>query len=188
MNSYITILFSGYSTMPCAPASFRRGMIERTVASSRIVLSASQSPSLKGRNGRLLQRRQHAQHAFQVLLFHIEHQPDLAQRVDGAIQQHPHIFQLAPLPRILPRIHVGDELRIRFHHGLDDPQFVGAQGRACFGNFDDRIRELGRLHLGRTPTEFDFGGDAVGFQITFGGRHQLGRDDLAFEILDRLHG
>src|SRR5208283_2577724 len=43
-----TILLSGYSTMPCAPASFRRGMILRTVASSRIVLTASHSPSLNG--------------------------------------------------------------------------------------------------------------------------------------------
>src|SRR5262249_51179885 len=46
-NHYITILFNGYSTMPCAPASFRRGMMERTVLSSRIVFTASQSSSLR---------------------------------------------------------------------------------------------------------------------------------------------
>src|SRR6185437_8323713 len=45
---YITILLRGYSTMPCAPASFRRGMITRTVDSSRMVFTASHSPSLRG--------------------------------------------------------------------------------------------------------------------------------------------
>src|SRR3984957_15059268 len=45
-NHHITILLSGYSTMPCAPASLRRGIIVRTVVSSRIVLTASHSSSL----------------------------------------------------------------------------------------------------------------------------------------------
>src|SRR5579885_2594564 len=44
----ITILFNGYSTMPWAPASLRRGMIVRTVDSSRMVFTASQLPSLSG--------------------------------------------------------------------------------------------------------------------------------------------
>ncbi len=38
-SCHITILFSGYSTMPCAPASFSRGMMVRTVDSSRMVLT-----------------------------------------------------------------------------------------------------------------------------------------------------
>src|SRR3981081_3841897 len=46
-NHYIMILFKGYWTIPCAPASFKRGMIVRTVDSSRIVFSASQFSSLK---------------------------------------------------------------------------------------------------------------------------------------------
>ena len=44
---YITILFRGYSTIPSAPACLRRGMIVRTVDSSRIVLTASHSLSLR---------------------------------------------------------------------------------------------------------------------------------------------
>src|SRR5262249_23042019 len=39
------ILSSGYSTMPSPPACFNRGMMVRTVDSSRIVFTASQSSS-----------------------------------------------------------------------------------------------------------------------------------------------
>src|SRR5215472_12296392 len=46
-DHHITILFSGYSTIPCAPACLRRGMMSRTVDSSRMVFTASQSSSLK---------------------------------------------------------------------------------------------------------------------------------------------
>src|SRR6185437_7707667 len=42
-HGYITILFSGYSTIPWPPASLRRGIMLRTEDSSRIVLTASQS-------------------------------------------------------------------------------------------------------------------------------------------------
>src|SRR5580700_5728860 len=41
-----TILFSGYSTIPWAPAAFRRGMIVRTTSSSMMVFTAVQSGSL----------------------------------------------------------------------------------------------------------------------------------------------
>src|SRR6185437_2067060 len=46
-HTYITILFSGYSTIPSAPACFRRGIMSRTVDSSSIVFTASHSPSLR---------------------------------------------------------------------------------------------------------------------------------------------
>src|SRR5262249_46928666 len=46
-DHHITILFNGYSTMPCAPASFKRGRIVRTVDSSRMVFTASHCSSLK---------------------------------------------------------------------------------------------------------------------------------------------
>src|SRR5207249_1272209 len=36
-SDHSTILLSGYSTMPCPPACFSRGMISRTVDSSRMV-------------------------------------------------------------------------------------------------------------------------------------------------------
>src|SRR5882757_8305654 len=41
-----TILLSGYSTIPCAPAAFKRGMMVRTMFSSTIVFTAIHSGSL----------------------------------------------------------------------------------------------------------------------------------------------
>src|SRR6266581_1442268 len=53
-SHYITILFNGYSTSPCAPACFSLGMITRTNFSSNIVLIATQPGSLKSETvGRL---------------------------------------------------------------------------------------------------------------------------------------
>src|SRR5689334_8077620 len=43
--SYKTILFNGYSTMPCACAPFNFGIRSRTVRSSMIVLTATQCSS-----------------------------------------------------------------------------------------------------------------------------------------------
>src|SRR5712692_6842883 len=45
-SHHTTILFSGYSTIPCACAAFNRGMICRTTSSSTIVFTATQSGSL----------------------------------------------------------------------------------------------------------------------------------------------
>src|SRR5260370_17922878 len=45
---YITTLLSGYSTIPCAFASLSLGIASRTTVSSRMVLTATQSGSLKG--------------------------------------------------------------------------------------------------------------------------------------------
>src|SRR4029077_9324561 len=42
-----TILLSGYSTIPSPPARFKRGIMSRTVVSSRMVLTASHSSSLR---------------------------------------------------------------------------------------------------------------------------------------------
>src|SRR5712692_3062123 len=41
-----TILFSGYSTIPCACAAFSRGIICRTISSSTIVFTATHAGSL----------------------------------------------------------------------------------------------------------------------------------------------
>src|SRR5690606_39755139 len=43
-----TILFRGYSTIPCAPAALSCGMSSRTVRSSMMVLTATQPSSLSG--------------------------------------------------------------------------------------------------------------------------------------------
>src|SRR5581483_7443108 len=42
-----TILFNGYSTIPCARAAFSRGIRSRTVRSSMIVFTATHSSSLR---------------------------------------------------------------------------------------------------------------------------------------------
>src|SRR5262249_46512423 len=42
-----TILFSGSSTIPCPPACLSRGMMSRTVDSSKMVFTASHSSSLR---------------------------------------------------------------------------------------------------------------------------------------------
>src|SRR5262245_58860354 len=47
-HGHITILLSGYSTIPCALAFFSRGIRSRTVRSSMIVFTATQSSSLSG--------------------------------------------------------------------------------------------------------------------------------------------
>src|SRR5260370_32060893 len=46
-HGQITILFSGYSTIPCPPASLRRGIMLRTVVSSRMVCTATHPASLR---------------------------------------------------------------------------------------------------------------------------------------------
>ena len=47
-RAYSTILFSGYSTIPSAPASLRRGISSRTADSFRIVSTACQPSSASG--------------------------------------------------------------------------------------------------------------------------------------------
>ena len=50
---------------------------------------------------------------------------------------------------------VGDELRVRLEHGVDDPEPVGAQRRAGLGDLDDRVGERRRLDFGGAPRELD---------------------------------
>ena len=71
---------------------------------------------------------------------HVEHQPDAALRLDGRAQQQRDVLDLGALPRIGQRAVVGDELRVRFHHRVEDAQPVGAQRRAGFGGLDDARR------------------------------------------------
>ncbi len=91
----------------------------------------------------------------------VEHQANLTQRVDGALQQHADVFELAAPRGIVPGARVGDELRVRFEHRVDDLELVGAQRGASFGDFHDGIGKHRRLDFGSAPTEFDLGADAV---------------------------
>ncbi len=161
-------------------------MMVRTVDSSRMVLSASQSPSLSGEMVGFFSAGSTSSTASRLLLFDIQHEPDLAHGGDGAFQQHLDVAKLAVLPGIRPGNIVGDQLGVGFEHGLDDAQLVGAQGGAGFGDFDNGVGEHRRLDFGCAPTELDLGGDAVGGEIALGGGDQLGGDDLAFQVLDGL--
>jgi hypothetical protein len=50
-------------------------------------------------------------------------------RFDGRAQQQRDVLELGPLPRVGERGVVGDELRVRLHHRVEDPQPIGAQRR-----------------------------------------------------------
>ncbi len=161
--AHITILLSGYSTIPWPPASLSRGIILRTVVSSKMVWTATHSTSLRCEMVGFFKRRQDAKDCGQTLLAHVQHQADLAERVDRAVEQHADVLDLAALPRVLPGVDVGDQLRVRFEHSFDDAKFIGAQRRSGLRYFDDGVGQNRRLHFRRAPTEFNFGVDAVPF-------------------------
>ena len=83
------------------------------------------------------------------------------------------------------RRRVGDELRVRLEHGVDDAQAVGAQRRSGFGDFDDGVGQTRRLDLGRAPRELDVDVDAVPREVRLRRAHQLGGDRRALEIRAR---
>ena len=81
---------------------------------------------------------------------------------------------------------VGDELRVRFHDGVEDAQPVGAQRRAGFGRFDDRVGQHRRLDLGGAPRELDVDAQPFLREVVLRHAHQLGGDALAVEIVGAL--
>ena len=101
-SHHSTILFSGYSTMPCACAAFSFGIRCRTTSSSTMVLMATQSGVGKRGDGRILQRRQRLQHGVQVLAPHVQHDAHLVVRGDGALQQQHEIGNLLAASRDRP--------------------------------------------------------------------------------------
>ena len=153
--SYRTILLSGYSTMPWARAVFSFGIRSRTVRSSMIVLTATHSSSLSAEIVGRWSAGSSARTDAEIGAPHVEHQADAALRLDGRLQQQRDVLELVLLPRIRERGLVRDELRVRLHHGVEDAQPVGAERRAGFGHFDDRVGQHRRLDLGRAPRELD---------------------------------
>ena len=157
----------------------------RTVDSSRIVLTASHSPSLRCEMVGRFSAGSTASTASQIVLVHVQHQPDLAQRVDGAFEQHADVFQLAALPGVLPGRRVGDQLRVRFEHRSmmrsllarsDEPVSVtSTMASASTGGFTSVAPQLNST-LAVTPLRCE---------IALGGGDQFGGDDLAFQILAR---
>ena len=63
---YITILLSGYSTMPCAPASLRRGMISRTTRLVEDGVDGEPAFVAQVRDRGLAQRRQDGEDGVEV--------------------------------------------------------------------------------------------------------------------------
>ncbi len=99
---YITILLRGYSTIPCAPASFSRGIRFLQPRNNRAhggliedgVYGQPLRITERG-NRRILQRRQHRQHRRQIRFRDVEHEPTISQSIDCAFKQHADIFQFA---------------------------------------------------------------------------------------------
>ena len=120
-----TILLSGYSTMPCARAAFSRGISSRTVRSSMIVFTATQSSSLSGDTVGRCSAGSSVEHARQIRAFDVQHQAHAAVRFNRRPQQQCQVLDLLPLRRIGQRCAIRDELRVGAHHGVDDAQPVG---------------------------------------------------------------
>ncbi len=74
---------------------------------------------------------------------------------------------------------VGDEVRLAFHHRVDDAQAIGAQRAAGLGDFNDGVGEHGRLDFGGAPAELDLDRDVFAGEVLLGDFDQLGGDDFA---------
>ena len=71
----------------------------------------------------------------------------------------------------------------------DNPESVGADRAAGFGDFDDGVdQSLSGLGLRRAPRKLHVDRDLPLREIVFGKVHHLGGDPLAFEIFDLFDG
>ena len=82
----------------------------------------------------------------------------------------------------------GDKAGGGFEEGVDDAKFVGAEGGAGLGEFDDGVDEFVGFEFGGAPGEFDFGFYAVFFEVAFGELDDFGGDAFAFEVFDGFDG
>ena len=73
------------------------GITSRTLPSSRIVFTATQSELLSVRNRRRIQRRQNRQHLIEILPFHVQHQAHLPLRRNRAIQHQRQVLRSSSL-------------------------------------------------------------------------------------------
>ena len=127
--------------------------MSRTVDSSMMVLTASHSSLLRVEMVGLRSAGSALEDGGEFGAAHVHHETHLAQRRDGPLQQHGHVLELAPLVGVLPRREVGDELRVRLQHGVDDAQLVGPQRAARFRDLHDGVGKLRRLDLRGAPAE-----------------------------------
>ena len=138
------------------------------------------------RDGRALERRQQREDRVEVGALHVQHQADPALRFDRRLQQQGDVLDLRPLRLVVEGAPVGDEPRVRLEHRVDDAQVVGAQRRPGLGRFDDRVGQVGRLHLGGAPRELDVDVDAEPPEVRLGHAHQLSGNPPAFQVPRRL--
>ena len=148
---YITTLFSGYSTMPSALAALSRGIISQAADLFNHGIYRHQPRSLRVAIVGPLQSRQHAKHCDQILLSDVQHQPDAILGLHRATQHHSQIFNLAALVVFLPGGLLAMICVFDSSSSIYDPQVIGAQGTAGFGDFDDGVRQHGRLYFRRSP-------------------------------------
>ena len=153
------ILFSGYSTMPRAPACLSCGTMCRTMFSSMIVFTATHSGSDSDEIVGVLQTPagSSAPPAGRRLA-HVHHQADLA------LGRHRALAASGPGRPSSALFHgsavgllVGDEARRALQQLGDDAQVVRPQRAAGLGHLDDGVGQPRRLDLGGAPAELDLG-------------------------------
>ena len=134
-----------------------------------------------------MQRWKLTRDLLQLILGDIHLQTDLSTGLQRPREQHRQRLDLFPLPRVGPRLAIGDQLGRRFGHRIDDAQPVGPQRGAGLCPLDDGIHQQGGLDLRRAPGVFHLCADAVAFQVAFGRLHQLRGDTLPLQVLDALY-
>jgi len=123
-----TILFNGYSTIPCALAALSFGRICRTTASSTIGVNGHPIGVTQRRYRRLLERRQDSKNGRQIITMDVEQQTQpysLRQIAPCSIRIQ--VFLLFRASGIGSCGQVHDEHRRGLQHGIDDAQSVRTQ-------------------------------------------------------------
>ena len=151
LGGYSMILLSGYSTIPLAPACFRRGMRSRTTASSITVFTAIQSPFTKPDRVGFRSAGSTATTPSTLSWGTFIISPTLPSAAMAPRSISATFSDLAALPRILPGGFVGDQPRGALHDRVDDTQVVGPQRAAGLGDLHDGVGKPRRLDLGGPP-------------------------------------
>ena len=189
LSAALTILLRGYSMMPSAPHSMRRGTSSRT-ALSRVTISTENHWRVPqaghGGRGEAGQQLDHLVHA---RLGHVHLQADHAVRGQRAVQQHGHALDLRSARGIAHAVPVRDQLGVGLEQGGHDLQPVRLQGRAGLGDVDHRVDQaLDGLGLGGAPRELDLDRDVPLGEVAPGIADQLGGDGLPRAVLDPVDG
>ena len=80
----------------------------------------------------------------------------------------------------------GDQVRLAFHHRVNDLEVIGLERAARLRDFNNGVGQHGRLDFGRAPTEFHLYLHAFRCKVALGHFDEFRSDDLAFEIFGLL--